>query len=135
MMSVSGGQALPNHGGFALKDPVDGRGQKHGSHGASPNPSMCWQRSGAEAAQVLGRWIVWTRGACPARAVSVSPLIKKKLVSREARQAYFISTKSIRWKVLQDCLYGKTYTHYRSNFTNRIKKPNTLHKKRQMIYK
>lgn len=128
-MGVSGGWALPSHGGFIPKDPVDGRGEKPGSHGASAKPSVCQQHGRAEAAPVLGRWGVRAGRAPPVRAVYVSPLIEKRMVSRKARQDYSISTKSTRRELLQDCLYGKTYNRCSSNLTNRIKKTNTLHKK------
>lgn len=85
MMGVSGGQALPSHGGFIPKDPVDGRGEKPGSHGASAKPSVCQQHGGAEAAPVRGRWGVRAGRAPPVRAGYVSPLIEKRMVSREAR--------------------------------------------------
>lgn len=126
MIGVPGGQALPKHGGFIPKDSVDERGQNPGSNGMSPNPSMYQQHSGVEAAQVPVCWGAQMHWACSARAVSISPLMKKKMVSREDRQAYFVSTESTCRKLLQDCLYGKTYNCCTSNLTNRIKKIHTF---------
>lgn len=101
---------------------MGGRGQNPGSNGASPNSSMYQQHSRAEAAQAPVCWGVQMHRACSARTVSVSSSMKKKMVSREDREAYFITLR----KLLQDCLsdwfYGTTAAFHgdRSNASSKL---------------